>query len=466
MKLYLSSTLSDLEAERQAVKEALSGRCTIVESYEADSRPLGQSCMDDVQACDVYLGIVGLRYGFVPPGQSKSITELEFDAAWAAGRRCYLFLKEEDGILAKHTDSHTGENGKGEAIAEFRRRLLAGAGDRPRPALFADADDLMVRVLRALWPNSATPFLPLERSGGPGEGDGIPLPPEDATALQRMLHRHLYEHWSVLATNRDFSQATVFEDVPRPLTPDKVFALACEATVVRLLTRAPKYFSGARAAAWYSTNATEGVVCSAFLRIVLVAAERHFRQEAGAPASERDPVLETSANDLVAQVKAAARFGFGLCLRPGESEPANVFQLCHPVAEYGNPGEQGFPLTHAELWAAIQRRKPIARDSFTTEYLRERIADYALDLGATLVAAARPEGRFAETVARCALREHLEQFEVKVFFPRENRDQLADWVRQVEDDLRDTLARIFSRSALREPHSAGTTPAAAGSDAQ
>ncbi|HMV06994.1 MAG TPA: DUF4062 domain-containing protein, partial [Accumulibacter sp.] len=82
MKLYLSSTLSDLEAERQAVKEALSGRYgyNIVDSYEADPHPLWESCIADVQACDAYLGIVGLRYGFVPPGQSKSITELEFDA--------------------------------------------------------------------------------------------------------------------------------------------------------------------------------------------------------------------------------------------------------------------------------------------------------------------------------------------------------------------------------------------------
>ncbi len=40
MRLYLSSTLSDLGDERRAVKEVLSGDYTVVESYEADPRPL------------------------------------------------------------------------------------------------------------------------------------------------------------------------------------------------------------------------------------------------------------------------------------------------------------------------------------------------------------------------------------------------------------------------------------------
>jgi len=89
MTLYLSSALSDLKAERDAVKEALGGRYRIVESYEADPGPLWQSCITDVQGCAAYVGIIGLRYGFVPPEQTKSITELEFDAASAAGLNCY-----------------------------------------------------------------------------------------------------------------------------------------------------------------------------------------------------------------------------------------------------------------------------------------------------------------------------------------------------------------------------------------
>ncbi|WP_034929761.1 DUF4062 domain-containing protein, partial [Candidatus Accumulibacter vicinus] len=149
MRLYLSSTLSDLQDERRAVKEVLSGDYTVVESYEADPRPLWQSCVADVASCAIYIGIVGLRYGFVPPGQGKSITELEFDAALAAGRPCFVFVKEAAAIPASLTDLYTQENDPA-LIKAFRERLLSGANNIPRAALFTTAEDLKVKVLRAL----------------------------------------------------------------------------------------------------------------------------------------------------------------------------------------------------------------------------------------------------------------------------------------------------------------------------
>jgi len=46
-----------------------------------------------------------------------------------------------------------------------------------------------------------------------------------------------------------------------------------------------------------------------------------------------------------------------------------------------------------------------------------------------------------------ALRDHLGTFDVRLFFPREARDELNAWVHQVADDLSDTFASIFSRAA-------------------
>jgi hypothetical protein len=60
MKVYLSSTLTDLGPERQAVKDALGGDCVVVESYTADERNLRDSCLADVSSCDLYIGIVPL----------------------------------------------------------------------------------------------------------------------------------------------------------------------------------------------------------------------------------------------------------------------------------------------------------------------------------------------------------------------------------------------------------------------
>ena len=62
MRLYLSSTLADLQEERAAVKDALGGDFAVVESYEVDPRPLWKSCIDDVAKCRIYVGIAGLGY--------------------------------------------------------------------------------------------------------------------------------------------------------------------------------------------------------------------------------------------------------------------------------------------------------------------------------------------------------------------------------------------------------------------
>ena len=75
MKVCLSSTLNDLGPERQAVKDALGGECVVVESYSADERSVRESCLAEVAGCDLYLGIVGLRHGFIPPGETRSIAQ-------------------------------------------------------------------------------------------------------------------------------------------------------------------------------------------------------------------------------------------------------------------------------------------------------------------------------------------------------------------------------------------------------
>jgi hypothetical protein len=93
MRVYLSSTLNDLALERQAVKEALGGECIVVESYSADERSVRESCQADVAKCDLYIGIIGRRYGFVPPGQSRSITELEYEEARKCRTPTLVFIK-------------------------------------------------------------------------------------------------------------------------------------------------------------------------------------------------------------------------------------------------------------------------------------------------------------------------------------------------------------------------------------
>jgi hypothetical protein len=97
-KIYISSTYQDLRSAREAVYKVLRklGHDVIsMEDYVAcDERPLGK-CLADVSQCDIYVGIIAWRYGYIPPSQSSSITELEFRMAQSKKICCLLFLLDE-----------------------------------------------------------------------------------------------------------------------------------------------------------------------------------------------------------------------------------------------------------------------------------------------------------------------------------------------------------------------------------
>jgi hypothetical protein len=84
-KVYVSSTIADLKPERQAVLDWLrQARHQAADSYLPDSGTVKESCLDDVAASDLYVLILGHRYGFRPPldnSEGLSITHLEFRRA-------------------------------------------------------------------------------------------------------------------------------------------------------------------------------------------------------------------------------------------------------------------------------------------------------------------------------------------------------------------------------------------------
>ena len=98
-KIYLSSTYKDLAEARAAVYRVLRkmGHDVVaMEDYvSSDQRPLDQ-CLADVAASDLYIGLFAWSYGYIPPQQERSITELEFRQAERCRKPCLLFLLHED----------------------------------------------------------------------------------------------------------------------------------------------------------------------------------------------------------------------------------------------------------------------------------------------------------------------------------------------------------------------------------
>ena len=177
MKVYISATQKDLLKYRLAV-HAVARRLKIedvaMEAYGADVKPPLERCLSDVRDCDLYLGLFAWRYGFRPPGQTSSITELEYRAALAAGKPCLVFLLAED---ARWPGDMMDRGADSDRILELRPgaqgappvRLLFQCG---RPDRQGDGGTDR-RAQRAVpGPRAGRPRHP------PPGGDAGPLPPE------------------------------------------------------------------------------------------------------------------------------------------------------------------------------------------------------------------------------------------------------------------------------------------------
>jgi hypothetical protein len=88
-RVYVSSTVADLGRERRAVMDWLvAARHQPVHSYLPSSETVRDSVLDDVDGCDLYVLILGYRYGFVPEDgnpEGLSITHMEFRRAGQSG---------------------------------------------------------------------------------------------------------------------------------------------------------------------------------------------------------------------------------------------------------------------------------------------------------------------------------------------------------------------------------------------
>src|SRR5215470_1660720 len=88
LQVFLSSTSQDLAAHRQAVRDIIGrlGQFTLAMEHfgarEGDAQTVSTAL---VAGCSLYVGIVAWRYGYVPAGQSQSVTQAEYTEAVRLG---------------------------------------------------------------------------------------------------------------------------------------------------------------------------------------------------------------------------------------------------------------------------------------------------------------------------------------------------------------------------------------------
>ncbi|WP_199865336.1 MULTISPECIES: NB-ARC domain-containing protein [Frankia] len=169
MRVFLSHTgeLSRVPAERSWVQAAADavGRMKFaavdMAFFAVADAPPAEVCEREVAGCDVYVGIIGFRYGSpVRDRPEVSYTELEFDTATRLDRPRLMFLLDPDRVQGGYElfidPSH------GDRQEAFRRRILDSgvtAGKVASPA------DLETQLLQALAVLAARPDV----SPGPAE---------------------------------------------------------------------------------------------------------------------------------------------------------------------------------------------------------------------------------------------------------------------------------------------------------
>ena len=92
--------------------------------FPATDQPAAQVCVDRVRGCDVYVGVLGIRYG--SPVRDKpevSYTELEFDTATAAGLPRLVFLLDTHAADVGIPLQELVDNKFGARQEAFRRRV-------------------------------------------------------------------------------------------------------------------------------------------------------------------------------------------------------------------------------------------------------------------------------------------------------------------------------------------------------
>lgn len=104
MKVFVSSTVTDLQPERTCIAEAVQALSMDAYVSEADGASWQSAygkCFAEVEQCDVFVLVLGPRYGFVPPRRagsefydgSTSVTHAEFKLAVKLNKPILVYVK-------------------------------------------------------------------------------------------------------------------------------------------------------------------------------------------------------------------------------------------------------------------------------------------------------------------------------------------------------------------------------------
>jgi CheY-like chemotaxis protein len=146
MKIFLSSTYKDLIRHREAAAQAierLGQQGVRMEVFGARPDEASIACFGEIQDSDALVGIYAYRYGFIPQGQTRSITEQEFDFARTKEKPTFCFVVDEEYPWPpKLIEMGPGHGRLQEFIGQLRQKTIVDTFTTPEDLAYKVASSL------------------------------------------------------------------------------------------------------------------------------------------------------------------------------------------------------------------------------------------------------------------------------------------------------------------------------------
>jgi len=180
LQVFVSSTFTDLKAERQAAVQAILKAGHIpagMELFTASDKSQWDTIKRWIDESDVYMLILGGRYGSKDPATGVSYTEMEYDYARGVGKPLFSVVIEESALDAKVRDYGVSmiERDDPSSLKQFREKVLSSIS-----AFFSDERDIKLSIHEALGDYRDDPSLK-----GWVSGDAL----DDTSALHEEISR-------------------------------------------------------------------------------------------------------------------------------------------------------------------------------------------------------------------------------------------------------------------------------------
>jgi hypothetical protein len=142
--VFISSTFIDLKDERKKVWDTLENFDVVVKGMEQfgarKTTPLA-TCISEVEQSDIYVGIIGMRYGSEEPTTGKSYSQLEYEKAVDRNLEILIYLIDEENANVTPSLIQYDKIGK---LNNFKTILR----DKHTIDTFSNAQDLITKLQR------------------------------------------------------------------------------------------------------------------------------------------------------------------------------------------------------------------------------------------------------------------------------------------------------------------------------